>query len=54
MNDTETAFTKQVLLVTKDWDTYQAILRNCLAVHPKGISFRGPQMCTPIGGPLGG
>ncbi len=30
MNDTETAFTKQALLATKDWDTYQAILRKCL------------------------
>jgi hypothetical protein len=27
----ELAFTKQAALATKDWDTYQAILRKCLA-----------------------
>ena len=27
----EIAFTKQALLSTKDWDTYQAILHKCLA-----------------------
>lgn len=29
----EIAFTKQALLSTKDWDTYQAILHKCLAVR---------------------
>jgi hypothetical protein len=27
----ELAFAKQAALATKDWDTYQAILRKCLA-----------------------
>jgi len=30
---TELAFAKQAALATKDWDTYQAILRKCLANH---------------------
>lgn len=29
----EIAFTKQALLSTKDWDTYQAILHKCLKVQ---------------------
>ncbi len=29
----EIAFTKQALLATKDWDTYQAILRLCLILR---------------------
>ena len=29
----ELAFTKQALLATKDWDTYQAILRRCLVLR---------------------
>lgn len=29
----EIAFTKQALLSTKDWDTYQAILHKCLAAR---------------------
>jgi len=34
----EIAFTKQAILATKDWDTFQAILRKCLspqATKPK-------------------
>jgi hypothetical protein len=30
MDNREIAFTKQAVLATKDWDTYQAILRRCL------------------------
>lgn len=30
MPKNEIAFTKQALLATKDWDTYQAILHRCL------------------------
>jgi len=31
MMKNELAFAKQAALATKDWDTYQAILRKCLA-----------------------
>jgi hypothetical protein len=31
MTRNELAFAKQALLSTKDWDTFQAILRKCLA-----------------------
>lgn len=31
MTRNELAFAKQAVLATKDWDTYQAILRKCLA-----------------------
>jgi hypothetical protein len=30
MENRELAFTKQAILATKDWDTYQVILRRCL------------------------
>ena len=30
MSQMELAFTKQCVLATRDWDTYQAILRRCL------------------------
>lgn len=30
MQNTEMSFAKTGVLTTKDWDTYQAILRNCL------------------------
>ena len=30
MQNTELAFAKNGLLTTKDWDTFQAILRKCL------------------------
>jgi len=33
MMKNELAFTKQAALATKDWDTYQAILRRCLSSH---------------------
>jgi hypothetical protein len=32
MENRELAFSKQAILATKDWDTYQAILRKCLRV----------------------
>lgn len=35
MSTRELVFTKQSLLITKDWDTYQAILRKCLRTVPK-------------------
>lgn len=31
MAKNELAFAKQAALATKDWDTYQAILRKCLS-----------------------
>ncbi len=31
MTKNEVAYAKQAALATKDWDTYQAILRKCLA-----------------------
>ena len=31
MTKNELAFAKQALLSTKDWDTFQAILRKCLS-----------------------
>ena len=30
MQNTEMSFAKTGLLTTRDWDTFQAILRNCL------------------------
>jgi hypothetical protein len=33
MTRNELAFAKQAALATKDWDTYQAILRKCLSSH---------------------
>jgi hypothetical protein len=33
MTRNELAFAKQAALATKDWDTYQAILRKCLSRH---------------------
>lgn len=33
MTENELAFTKQAALATKEWDTYQAILRKCLSSH---------------------
>lgn len=37
MQNTEMSFAKVGVLTTKDWDTYQAILRNCLRFrkHPQ-------------------
>ena len=32
MENREIAFTKQAILATKDWDTYQALLRRCLRI----------------------
>ena len=32
MKNTELAFAKTGLLTTRDWDTFQAILRKCLRV----------------------
>jgi hypothetical protein len=32
MDKRELAFAKQAILGTKDWDTYQAIIRKCLRV----------------------
>jgi hypothetical protein len=32
MENKELAFTKQAILATKDWDTYQAIIRKCLRI----------------------
>lgn len=31
MQNTEISFAKTGLLTTRDWDTYQAILRKCLS-----------------------
>ncbi len=31
MTKNELAYAKQAALATKDWDTYQAILRKCLS-----------------------
>lgn len=33
MNSKEIAFAKQALLATRDWDTYQSIIRKCLRIH---------------------
>lgn len=33
MPKNEIAFTKQALLSTKDWDTFQAILHKCLSAR---------------------
>ncbi len=35
MMKNELAFAKQAALATKSWDTYQAILRKCLASQPQ-------------------
>ena len=35
MTRNELAYAKQALLSTKDWDTFQAILRKCLASKPQ-------------------
>jgi hypothetical protein len=32
MDNRELAFTKQAILTTRDWDTYQALLRRCLRI----------------------
>ncbi len=32
MEKNELAFAKQALLATRDWDTYQAIIRKCLRI----------------------
>ena len=32
MENKELAFAKQAILATKDWDTYQAIIRKCLRI----------------------
>ncbi len=36
MTRNELAYAKQALLSTKDWDTFQAILRKCLNSQPAG------------------
>lgn len=36
MTRNELAFAKQALLSTKDWDTFQAILRKCLSRQVSG------------------
>ena len=36
MTENERAFAKQALLSTKDWDTFQAILRKCLSSRSPG------------------
>lgn len=33
MPKNEIAFTKQALLATRDWDTFQALLRKCLTTR---------------------
>jgi hypothetical protein len=40
MDNREIAFTKQAALATKDWDTYQAILRKCLRVADEAVKTR--------------
>ena len=40
MQNSEIAFAKNGALTTKDWDTFQAILRKCLR-------FRGPAKKQP-------
>ncbi|MEE4243187.1 MAG: hypothetical protein V2I36_17120 [Desulfopila sp.] len=34
MMKNEIAFAKQAVLTTRDWDTFQAILRKCLSYKP--------------------
>jgi hypothetical protein len=40
MDNREIAFTKQAALATRDWDTYQAILRKCLRVPESMVKTR--------------
>ena len=41
MQNTEMSFAKNGLLTTRDWDTFQAILRNCLR-------FKKPPRKAPV------
>ena len=42
MQNTELAFAKNGLLTTRDWDTFQAILRKCLRVR-KPVRKQSPK-----------
>ncbi len=40
MEKNELAFAKQALLATRDWDTYQAIIRKCLRIPGKSMELK--------------
>lgn len=42
MQNSELAFAKNGLLTTRDWDTFQAILRKCLRVR-KPVRKQSPK-----------
>ena len=37
MENRELAFTKQAIMATRDWDTFQAIIRKCLRIRENGV-----------------
>ena len=40
MEKNELAFAKQAILATRDWDTYQAIIRKCLRIPGRSMKLR--------------
>ncbi len=44
MENQEICFTKQCALATRDWDTYQAIIRTCL--NPRGRQGSDGESCN--------